>query len=243
MLLNARYWSMWKRQGQESKQVQDFIHLTLTKSDMFHFINSLLCCQRIKPKDHFTQTTLLITFLIICVFTDAPPASLLSHCMVTWPIYQCEVGLERRAGNEMNWMAVKALGQSALVVMWDIVNRLLLDCNWTVVSLSHFTSQVYLPCVAGHIYMRECNIHWQLTADCLTVFKALALHTCDLHVSYFYSNKSWWICTLLLGRMQQCKCRGHLLNTLYTLIQLRACIWHFFFSISVSLCVLVYASQ
>ncbi len=67
------------------------------------------------------------------------------------------MGLERRSGNEMNWMAVKALGQSALVVMWDIVNRLLLDWSWTVVSLSHFTSQVYPPCVVRHIYMRECN--------------------------------------------------------------------------------------
>lgn len=35
-------------------------------------------------------------------------------------------------------------------------------------------------------------------------------------VSYFYSNKSWWICTLLLGTMQQCKCREHLPNTFCT---------------------------
>lgn len=47
------------------------------------------------------------------------------------------MGLDRRTGNEMNRMAVEALGQSALVVMWDIVNRLLPDWNWTVVSLSH----------------------------------------------------------------------------------------------------------
>lgn len=45
------------------------------------------------------------------------------------------MGLERRTGNEMNWMAVKALGQSALFVMWDIVNRLLLDFNCTLVTL------------------------------------------------------------------------------------------------------------
>lgn len=59
------------------------------------------------------------------------------------------MGLERRTGNELNWMAVKALGQSGLVVMWDNVNRLLLDCNWTVVSLSHLSSQINLPVMFG----------------------------------------------------------------------------------------------
>lgn len=48
------------------------------------------------------------------------------------------MGLGGWTGNGMNWMAVKALGQSALLVMWDIVNRLLLDFSWTPVSLSHF---------------------------------------------------------------------------------------------------------
>ncbi len=57
------------------------------------------------------------------------------------------MGLERRTGNELNWMAVKALGQSGLVVMWDNGNRLFLDCNQTVVSLSHLSSQVYLPVI------------------------------------------------------------------------------------------------
>lgn len=41
------------------------------------------------------------------------------------------MGLGGWTGNGMNWMAVKALGQSALLVMWDIVNRLLLDFSWT----------------------------------------------------------------------------------------------------------------
>lgn len=130
------------------------------------------------------------------------------------------MGLEKRTGKEMNWMAVKAFGQSALVVMWDIVNRLLLDCNCYI--LLQFSSQVYLPFIVGHIYMRECNtgIHRQLMSCC---YWTLVLHTCELCVSYFYSNKSRWIRTLLLGRMQQCKCRGHWLNTFYMLMQLCAC--------------------
>lgn len=41
------------------------------------------------------------------------------------------------------------------------------------------------------------------------------------------SNKSRWICTLLLGRMQQCKSRGHLLATFYPLLHLWGCIWRF----------------
>lgn len=92
-----------------------------------------------QSEDHFSITTLFIHFFIISTFTDDSTVYLLSHCMITWPIYQCEMGLERRTGNEMNWMAVKAPGQSALVVIWDTVNRLLLDCNWTVVSLSQVT--------------------------------------------------------------------------------------------------------
>lgn len=63
--------------------------------------------------------------------------SLLSYCMIRWPIYRFKMGLERRTGNVINWMQVKALGQSVLVVKWDMVNKLLLDCNWTPVSLSH----------------------------------------------------------------------------------------------------------
>lgn len=103
--------------------------------------------------------------------------SLLSYCMIRWPIYRFKMGLERRTGNVINWMQVKALGQSVLVVKWDMVNKLLLDCNWTPVSLSH-------------------------TLRC-TDWKHCSHVTCCLF--FFHSNKSWWICTLLLGRMQQCR--------------------------------------
>lgn len=67
------------------------------------------------------------------------------------------MGLERRTGNEMNWMTVKALGQSALVVMWDSVSRLLLDCNWIVVPCHTFPLALY--CWTQTIYMRECNMN------------------------------------------------------------------------------------
>jgi len=67
------------------------------------------------------------------------------------------MGLERRTGNEMNWMAVKALGQSALVVMWDIANRLLLVVFGLLCPFLCFYSQLCLPFIVGHIYNRELN--------------------------------------------------------------------------------------
>lgn len=171
------------------------------------------------------------------MFTDAPPASLLSHCMITWPIYQCEMGLERRTGNEMNWMAVKALGQSALVVMWDIVNRLLLDCNRTFILL-HFSSQVYLTFIVRQICMRECNIRWQLMS--LTVWLYLK-HMHRTHVTcvslYSAATKADGFALYFLG-----ECNNVSAEDVCWILFIHEWNCVHVFNMSVSLHVLVYAS-
>lgn len=101
------------------------------------------------------------------------------------------MGLGGQTGNGMNWKAVKALlGQSVLLVMWAIVNRL--SSDWSLTAS--------LPVTVSFLddtRRREKSLFARLT---------------DRLVFSARSNKSGWICTLLLGRMQQCKCRARLAN-------------------------------
>lgn len=106
-----------------------------------------------------------------------------------------------------------------------LCGALLTDCCWIFIGLLcpwHLPSQIHpsLPHILFNVLMylheKNHNLHvlsqkWRsnrITSNC-TAF----MHSCDWSVSCFYSNKSWWICTLLLGRRQQCKCRRHFLNT------------------------------